>query len=866
MSDQRQAEDAQTALDAVVAASRAGAQQVEEGRFRLDWQKALDKIKRFQLADPHRYVLELVPAAIASGASAIGVTTDADDVHFSFDGQPYSEEELTRLFDYLFAQDVSLVRVRQLALAVNSALGLQPKWVIVESGDGTVGHRMRLSTYKDHRVESLAGEEVPRGTRVHVRERVSWKVMGDLFRTENAEDRLLADSCLHSPVPLVLNGSDVRRPVEGLSRARRTFQHGEIRGEVLLPVDIIAGSSLDVCMGGVSIVTVTDVDGELVGPVAVRGWVDSTALSRNASHSDVHRDAHFHDCFSAVRLAVREMIGEWVDAVLLGDSEGRGQALAERKFSGTEVHYLGSAARLLLRGAGPGLLPPGLEALLDVPGLVDLAVSKPSGSSLRPLWESYRRSNRWHVASKRYDVKLGDLPPDLFPVLGPVPVLESIFPQGRQSADEPLAEIERGLYNRRQREKWRQQPRVSSADVVVARPVADEKRGIRGEIGLLRLESGPCLGTLAWMVTFGKLGAHLAPRERGVHVVFLRDGVYLGERMISAPVRHAIAVLDSPGFAASVDWDDLSPNEVFEAVEGLLAAAVPGLLEELANTVHELPPPSHLAKIGEWRPETGVVEGVPLELGAGWARDRLAGEIRWHVDAILAEHEKFDREAAPWLWAWPIFFTLDGRAVSLSELESVDGRIRYVVEQPWGRGTPRGAFVLNVSAQQQKFLRRYVPNALGAKKALLSYRKTATAEAAIRKRRELNLAVAETKRQEPRLEPLSYAAVLDLDLEEGSGQVGIPVALAGPSWVRYLFDSLPLPEEEIDTPVPVHVVVSTPLARADEAFGKQIEAEGRQRSCALCAIRWPRSWRDLRPRRTRRGPTAGHWSGPISDP
>lgn len=122
------------ALDLLLADSRAGAQKVEEGNFRLNWNKALDKVKRFQLTDPHRYVLELAQCAIAGGASGIEVYTDADDVIISYDAPVHSRQQLSHLFDFLFAQDRALTAPKQLALAVNSALALEPKFITVESG------------------------------------------------------------------------------------------------------------------------------------------------------------------------------------------------------------------------------------------------------------------------------------------------------------------------------------------------------------------------------------------------------------------------------------------------------------------------------------------------------------------------------------------------------------------------------------------------------------------------------------------------------------------------------------------------------------------------------------------------------------
>ncbi|MBD3239057.1 MAG: hypothetical protein GF331_00620, partial [Chitinivibrionales bacterium] len=155
------------ALAGLLSEARAGCTHVERGSFKLDWRRALDKIKRFKLADPHRYVLEFVQAAVAAAAESVAVHMDSDDMIMTFGGRPYTREELEGLFDFLFSQETKLARLSGLALGVNTGLGLNPRFILVESGDGRTGVRLRLSSLDDLQVENIDGSAVPRGTRIH---------------------------------------------------------------------------------------------------------------------------------------------------------------------------------------------------------------------------------------------------------------------------------------------------------------------------------------------------------------------------------------------------------------------------------------------------------------------------------------------------------------------------------------------------------------------------------------------------------------------------------------------------------------------------------------------------------------------------
>ncbi len=116
------------------------------GEFTLDRDKAREKMRRYQLASPQAYVTELIQAAVLKGAGRIDVEVDADDTILRFDGPPFSAAELEELWGSVFAtQATPEVRaLRQLALGLNGAMGLNPRRVTLSSAGDDLGRAAHL--------------------------------------------------------------------------------------------------------------------------------------------------------------------------------------------------------------------------------------------------------------------------------------------------------------------------------------------------------------------------------------------------------------------------------------------------------------------------------------------------------------------------------------------------------------------------------------------------------------------------------------------------------------------------------------------------------------------------------------------------
>jgi len=172
------------------------------GRLRVDAARAVIKLREYQLPDPTLWTLEVVRAAVLLGATALYVEADADDVWIGWDGPPLSTEDLTALFDDLVSTGGSERRgQRLLAMGVNTALALDPRfvdlWSIDESGAQRTRYtpRLLIASKDGHSdgLRQLLAERLPRpdwvlairrGSAVHVRRSLSLDMMARALRVD----------------------------------------------------------------------------------------------------------------------------------------------------------------------------------------------------------------------------------------------------------------------------------------------------------------------------------------------------------------------------------------------------------------------------------------------------------------------------------------------------------------------------------------------------------------------------------------------------------------------------------------------------------------------------------------------------------
>lgn len=262
------------------------------GEFRLDPEKAREKLRLFRLPDPHRWVLEIVSAANLLGAQTVTFRIDADEVEAHFDGEVFEPEDLYDFYNAAFRATKSNrdIAIRQLAIGLTAAEGLNPQVLMLESGS--------VSLSLGPGAGAVVGALQRQGTRVYCKEKFRTSHVVEFFqnlRGNVAEKTYLRELCAFSTAKVVVDNKVISHGlrIEGITPAIPVSGPG-IRGLVRTEPDR-ATSRIDYVQYGVLIETDT-----YSSCFPFRAVAESTALQRDMSNATFVRN----DDFRALRHAI----------------------------------------------------------------------------------------------------------------------------------------------------------------------------------------------------------------------------------------------------------------------------------------------------------------------------------------------------------------------------------------------------------------------------------------------------------------------------------------------------------------------------------------------------------------------------------
>ncbi len=283
-------------IDEVIARSRRGGGFSTRKRFTLARSSAIRKMREFALADPSYYVLELIQAAVANGATAINIDLSEKDVLFSWVGGVIRKEEMASLFDFLFASKdrLEVGHLRELALGINALLLFAPETIILESGDGTEGNTHRMVVLgKQDAVEVGESDETLNGTFLRAIKIDRGQARRRGFHGFSEPDAI-ESRCLAAPVPIIVNDeapfgyASVRVPfLFGYSRVQ-SFDEGDLYGTVARCQSEEPTARL-LTYG----VWVQSIQTEPVRGVSFEGIINFDRLRKTADHAGIVRDEVF---------------------------------------------------------------------------------------------------------------------------------------------------------------------------------------------------------------------------------------------------------------------------------------------------------------------------------------------------------------------------------------------------------------------------------------------------------------------------------------------------------------------------------------------------------------------------------------------
>ncbi|MFH2005993.1 MAG: hypothetical protein ABI333_05335 [bacterium] len=661
------------------------------GSFSLDREKAREKMRQFQLADPHEYVLELVQAAVLMGATRIRFDIDADDMWMRFDGRPFSQEDFDGLYGSLFAREHTPQNDarRELALGTNAAMALNPRYVRAVSGDGKQGAWLELRPGQDDTFGEL--EEPVLGTEIHVKSRFRPGLMVQFVQNLKGvlpEEETLRRRCSLSQVAIDLEGKVLSQGLSLPGAVGVVKLEGEgVTGLAGFDPQRKKGALLTLVKDGV-LITRHELKASADGFVAV---VDAQALRKDVSQGDIVRDQAYERLLAKLRDAgQRSLIQicrsvQQAEASVVADGPSTGMHVAQ---DGIPLGW----ARVLLKSivAQAALEHFSTEDAEQLPYHVGrtplFETITGSRASLQQLLVSEAKG-QGHVryASKSYGRYAHDEALSARALSGQGTVLRLIKESTdhkslRQLLGKQLVDVTRWLDDRIQaelnRRQWRSRPAepllAASPDegqFLVKQPV--EAKGVKGEIGLR-----------AWTV------------EPTMYLI--KDGCVLSKRTAEGSLPALVSILEA-AFAPNNRFTDVLSNVQFvRAVVAVLDGLEP-LYTQLAEQWKQWTiPADHLRELMLHYLHESLKPGFAGRFGEAWGVKSTRLPVRSdaqgtaHCPALgLGNIVGRDGAKHP-LTEVPLFPMLRGAHVSMRELEDrieKDGRVSYVpdtvAEQPW---------------------------------------------------------------------------------------------------------------------------------------------------------------------------------------
>ncbi|PRQ01034.1 hypothetical protein ENSA5_27160 [Enhygromyxa salina] len=624
------------------------------GGFSIDPEKAREKLRQYQLADPNRYVLLLVEAAFSNGATSLEFEVDSDDLHLRFDGSTFAYEQLENIYGALFTEvdelrPEDLARMRglaQLAFAVNSAMAINPRYVRITSiGDDGEGTLLELRPDQPDELTRVQGEP---GNWIHVKDSFRPGLIVEFFRSLGDtldEVVLLRAHCRWSRRPVVVNGAQVSGPMtfewEPWTSVEVTDE-GEPIGQAaigLSSADLRGRPRAFLVSNGVFIEELALDERAVAGFEAI---VDSPRFGKDVSQTKLLHDAGYDAVIDRIIAAQDHAIARLAERYL---AQGAPSWADDMLIEWLTKHANYSRPSKLRR------------ALIDDPLLATVAEV--------PLWPVVGAANISTRALIEAEGPLRHASEDFEFAPVDVPFVLRIDPGPAQALLEQLFGARLHDYTPALRREWERQrcrlqfmtrrhlPELGEGYYLIREPIRGELRAesgdddtaapIRGELGLRSLGHGD-----SW-------------------VRLLTEGCLLRELALDGPVPGLCAVVSAP----------LEPNEDYDQARATrsLAAALVAVLEALERAITKLAGSGAISPYLRALLRTYVAQACQADFGPafldqfGFARRQARREVkrlgaaitpRWGLDGPAEDHHELLRV--------PLYDRAHGEPASLAEL------------------------------------------------------------------------------------------------------------------------------------------------------------------------------------------------------
>ena len=213
----RDGDSVESPLTGLLEELREASQERSEGHFSIDRERSKQLLSRYRLEHPEAYGLNLVAAAVASGASSIEIHSTTEEFRMGFDGRPFSAEELENCTSSFILSDRSpqIVRMQELAIALQAA-GTAGSESLEVTSLTPVGEVILRSKGANQSLERRPVSQAAGGhstvIRVTKRNPLSWLKSLFVGPAEGPEAIFIRSLCGWAPARISINGQFLPRP------------------------------------------------------------------------------------------------------------------------------------------------------------------------------------------------------------------------------------------------------------------------------------------------------------------------------------------------------------------------------------------------------------------------------------------------------------------------------------------------------------------------------------------------------------------------------------------------------------------------------------------------------------------------------
>ncbi|MBX7079563.1 MAG: hypothetical protein K1X88_10280 [Nannocystaceae bacterium] len=292
-------------VERVIAQLRDEATLAARGTFTLDRERAREKMRQFQLADPRRWILLLLRAAILRGATRVEISVARDLMVVRFDGPPLLRSDFEQLYASMFSSidEPQIEARRDLALSLNAALALAPEVLRVESGLGPAAVAFVMRPGQPDLIEDSARDTDEATTVVRVRFRPGTGPGPSPAGRRGHEQQLLVDACRWSDTDIALDDERISHGIDAHDLRAAVAITGATRGRCGFGSAGDSGT-LIVLQHGL-VLTQRALASLPIGMVAI---VDGTTLRTDVSHREPVEDEAWTSLLDAVREAAERSL------------------------------------------------------------------------------------------------------------------------------------------------------------------------------------------------------------------------------------------------------------------------------------------------------------------------------------------------------------------------------------------------------------------------------------------------------------------------------------------------------------------------------------------------------------------------------